>query len=109
MNFPMQPGVLIGSLKLAVAGCQRADDRLMLNDVFCARAVWGDMPQRFGPWPRVYQRLRNWRNCGVFNQMLMHLHVRLNVQSLIDLETWMIDHTSAHAAQTHMPRPPAPN
>ena len=34
-----------------------------------------------------YQRFRGWRNQGTFDQMLKRLHLRLNEQGLIDLQT----------------------
>ena len=65
-------------------GRPRADDRLMLNGnlwVLCSGAAWRDMPERFGPWSTVYQRFRDWRNRGAFDQLLKRLHIRLNEQS----------------------------
>ncbi|MBK3433128.1 IS5 family transposase [Pseudomonas sp. CCI1.1] len=83
-------------------GRPRADDRLMLNGilwVLCSGAAWRDMPERFGPWSTIYQRFRGWRDCGAFDQMLKRLHIRLNEQGLIDLETWMIDSTAVRATR----------
>lgn len=83
-------------------GRPRADDRLMLNGilwVLCSGAAWRDMPERFGPWSTIYQRFRGWRDCGAFDQMLRRLHIRLNEQGLIDLETWMIDSTAVRATR----------
>jgi transposase len=80
----------------------RADDRLMLNGVLwvlCSGAAWRDMPERFGPWSTVYQRFRDWRNQGTFDLMLRRLHIKLNEQGLIDLETWMIDSTAVRATR----------
>lgn len=80
----------------------RADDRLMLNGilwVLCSGAAWRDMPERFGPWSTVYQRFRDWRNSGTFDQVLKRLHVRLNEQGLIDVQTWMIDSTAVRATR----------
>lgn len=57
------------------------------------------MPERFGPWSTVYQRFRDSRNCGTFDQMLKHLHIRLNKQGLIDLEAWMINSTAVRATR----------
>ncbi|CAK9888268.1 IS5 family transposase [Pseudomonas wadenswilerensis] len=82
------------------SGRPRADDRLMLNGVLwvlCSGAAWRDMPERFGPWSTVYQRFRDWRNQGTFDLMLKRLHIKLNEQGLIDLETWMIDSTAVRA------------
>ena len=47
----------------------------------------------------VYQRFRDWRNRGAFDQMLKRLHIKLNEQGLIDLETWMIDSTAVRATR----------
>ncbi len=83
------------------SGRPRADDRLMLNGVLwvlCSGAAWRDMPERFGPWSTVYQRLRDWRNRGAFDQMFKRLHIKLNEQGLIDLKTWMIDSTAVWTA-----------
>lgn len=84
------------------SGRPKADDRLMLNGILwglCSVAAWRDMPERFGPWLTVYQRFRDWRNRGVFNQLLKRLHIRLNEQGLIDLNTWMIDSTAVRATR----------
>lgn len=75
---------------------------LMLDCVFLvlsSGAAWRDMPERFGPWSTVYQRFRGWRNEGTFDQMLKRLHLRLNEQGLIDLQTWMIDSTAVRATR----------
>lgn len=84
------------------SGRPRADDRLMLNGVLwvlCSGAAWRDMPERFGPWSTVYQRFRDWRNQGTFDLTLKRLHIKLNEQGLIDLETWMIDSTAVRATR----------
>lgn len=47
----------------------------------------------------IYQRFREWRECGAFDQMLKRLHIPLNEQGLIDLETWMIDSTAGRATR----------
>lgn len=62
-------------------------------------AAWRDMPERFGPWSTVYQRFRDWHNQGRFDVMLKRLHIKLNEQGLIDLETWMIDSAAVHATR----------
>ncbi|MFJ4444513.1 IS5 family transposase [Pseudomonas sp. NPDC089422] len=83
-------------------GRPRLSDRLMLDGVLwvlCSGAAWRDMPERFGPWSTVYQRFRGWRNQGTFEQMLKRLHLRLNEQGLIDLQTWMIDSTAVRATR----------
>jgi len=86
-------------------GRPRLSDRLMLDGVLlvlCSGAAWRDMPERFGPCSTVYQRFRGWRNQGTFEQMLERLHLRLNEQGLIDLQTWMIDSTAVRATRPHL-------
>jgi transposase len=83
-------------------GRPRSDDRLVLNGIFwilCSGAAWRDLPERFGPWSTVYQRFRDWRDDGTFNRVLERLHVRLNQEGLIDLDTWMIDSTAVRATR----------
>ncbi|MEN5201270.1 IS5 family transposase [Pseudomonas wadenswilerensis] len=83
-------------------GRPRNNDRLMLNGilwVLCSGATWRDMPERFGPWSTVYQRFRDWRNRGTFDQMLKRLNIKLNEQGLIDLDTWMVDSTTVRATR----------
>lgn len=71
-------------------GQSRSDDRLMLNGilwVLCSGAAWRDLPERFGPWSTVYQRFRDWRDDGTLDQLLERLHIRLNQEGLINLDT----------------------
>lgn len=83
-------------------GRPRSSDRLMLDGVLWllrSGAAWRDMPECFGPWRTVYHRFRVWRNRGTFDQMLKRLHLKLNDQGLIDLQTWMIDSTAVRATR----------
>lgn len=83
-------------------GRPRSDDRLVLNGIFwilCSGAAWRDLPERFGPWSTVYQRFRDWRDDDTFDRVLKRLHVRLNQEGLIDLDTWMIDSTAVRATR----------
>lgn len=83
-------------------GRPRSSDRLMLDGVLWllrSGAPWRDMPECFGPWRTVYHRFWLWRNRGAFEQMLKRLHLKLNDQGLIDLQTWMIDSTAVRATR----------
>ena len=83
-------------------GRPRSSDRLMFDGVLWllrSGAAWWDMPECFGPWRTVYHRFRVWRNRGTFDQMLKRLHLKLNDQGLIDLQTWMIDSTAVRATR----------
>lgn len=50
----------------------------------------------------VYQRFRDWRNQGTFEQMLKRLHLGLNELGLIDLQTWRIESTAVRATEPHL-------
>lgn len=83
-------------------GRPRSNDRLMLDGVLwlvCSGAAWRDVPEHFGPWRTVYHRFSEWRGRGTFDQMLSRLHLKLNDQGLIDLQTWMIDSTAVRATR----------
>jgi len=100
----MQPGIWSQtcSRKPAELAAPGSMIRLMLKGVLwmlCSGAAWRGLPERFGTWSTVYQRFRDWRNLGTFDQMLKRLHVRLNERGLIDLHTWMIDSTAVRATR----------
>lgn len=79
-------------------GRPRRDDRQMLNGIFwilCSGAKWRDLPERFGPWKTVYQRFRQWRDNGTFEQVLRHLHLRLRQDGLVDQLLQVKELTSA--------------
>lgn len=83
-------------------GRPRSDDRLMLSGILwilCSGAAWRDLPERFGPWSTVHQRFRDWRDDGPFDHILECLHIRLNQEGLIDLNSWMIDSTAVRATR----------
>ncbi|RMO82868.1 hypothetical protein ALQ34_200104 [Pseudomonas syringae pv. maculicola] len=67
-------------------GRPRSDDRLVLHGFF-------------GPCSTVYQRFCDWRDDGTFDRILERLHIRLNQEGLIDLDTWMIDSTAVRATR----------
>jgi transposase len=64
------------------------DDRQILNVIFwilCSGAKWSDLPEHYGPWKTVYQRFRQWRDAGIFDQVLSRLHLCLREDGLMDL------------------------
>ena len=76
--------------------------RLQLNAAFwilCSGAAWRDLPERFGPWSTAYSRFNRWRHQGVFDHVLKRLHLQLDAQGLIDLDTWLIDATTIRATR----------
>ena len=83
-------------------GRPRRDERQVVNAIFwvlCSGAKWRDLPQRYGPWSRVYSRFRQWRDEGTFDAVLGHLQLKLREDGLKDLDTWMIDSTAVGATR----------
>lgn len=67
---------------------------------FCVQALLGVIYQSgSGTWLTVYQRFRDWRDDDTLDQLLERLHIRLNQEGLIDLDTWMIDSTAVRATR----------
>jgi transposase len=83
-------------------GRPRRDVRELLNGAFwvlCSGAAWRDLPDRFGPWQTVYDHFRRWQEEGVLDQVLTRLHLRLDQQGYIDLDTWYADATMVRASR----------
>ena len=83
-------------------GRPRRDPRQVLNGIFwilCSGAPWRDLPERYGPWKSIYHWFRRWSDEGLFDEILATLHLELNDDGLIDLETWFIDATSIRATR----------
>ena len=77
----------------------------MLDGVFwvlCSDATQRDMPERCGPWPTANQRFRDWRNQCTFNKVLKRMHVKLNEQGLIALDTLCIDSPQSERPGPHL-------
>jgi transposase len=62
-------------------------------------AQWRDLPERYGPWQTVYERLVRWRRDGTFDRVLDRLRLRLDEAGLIDPTTWCVDGTSIRAGR----------
>jgi transposase len=77
--------------------------RDLLNGMFWvlnSGARWREMPERYGAWQTVYSRFRKWRDDGTFQKMLDRLHLKLNADGTIDLETWYVDSTVIRATRS---------
>ena len=54
-------------------GPRREDDRRVLNGIFWALrsgAPWRDLPGRYGPHTRCYNRFNRWRKAGVWDRIM---------------------------------------
>lgn len=83
-------------------GRQLRDDRELLNGMFwvlCSGASWRDVPERYGPWPTVYDRYRSLKDDGTLDRLLARLQIRLDAEGLVDLDTWYIDSSTIRASR----------
>jgi transposase len=84
-------------------GEQWKDHRTVLNGIFWvlnSGAQWREMPERYGKWETVYSRFSRWRREGLFEKILRRLHLRLDEEGKIDLETWYTDATNVRASRS---------
>ena len=62
-------------------GGQWNDHRTTLNGIFWklhTGAQWREIPERYGKWKSVYDRVSRWRKDGTFDRMLERLHLKLH-------------------------------
>jgi transposase len=60
-------------------GQQWADHRRVINGILWklrTGAPWRDLPQRYGPWTRCYDRLVRWRRDGTWDRLLAHAQTK---------------------------------
>jgi transposase len=62
-------------------------------------APWRDLPERYGKWQSVYDRLNRWRRDGTFDRVLKALQIRLDKAGQIDWDLWLVDGTSIRASR----------
>src|SRR5437588_10163228 len=75
-------------------GGQWKDHRLLLNGILwilATGAAWRDLPERFGSWGTVYDRFRKWTRNGLWERILLHLHVQRQAAGKIDWDLFFID------------------
>nr|AAZ23099.1 probable transposase [Streptomyces fradiae] len=51
-------------------------------------APWRDVPERYGPWDRVYDLFRRWQRDGTWSRILTQLQAEADAKSLI---TWAVN------------------
>src|ERR1700682_5220402 len=54
-------------------------------------APWRDIPERYGPWQRIYGRFRRWRRDGTWAKILTHLLEDLERQGVLGHDLWLVD------------------
>jgi transposase len=94
--------VIKGLMPRQGRGGQWNDHRITLNGmlwVLRSGAPWRDMPERYGKWKSVHDRLCRWRSNGVFDRILTALRVRLDKQGKIDWDLWLVDGSNVRASR----------
>ena len=83
-------------------GGQWKDDRTVLNGIFWrlnTGAPWRDLPERYGKWKTVHDRVSELRKSGLLDRILEALQLRLDAQGLIDFDLWCVDGSSIRASR----------
>ena|SRR5215831_5810535 len=84
-------------------GGQWNDHRTTLDGIFWilhTGAQWRELPERYGPWKSIYDRFNRWTKDGTIDRILQRLHMRLDEDGRIDIETWHIDATQIRASRS---------
>lgn len=64
-------------------------------------APWRDVPERYGPWDRVYDLFRRWQRDGTWKRIFEQLQAEADAKGLISWDV-SVDSTIARAHQ-HAP------
>ncbi|XYX40797.1 IS5 family transposase [Candidatus Erwinia dacicola] len=82
------------------AGRPWAEHRMIINGKFwvlCSGAPWRNLPERYGPWKTVYNRLNRWSKSGVINIIFNRLLTLLDANSFIDWSATALDGSNIRA------------
>ncbi|XYX41021.1 IS5 family transposase [Candidatus Erwinia dacicola] len=77
-----------------------AKHRMIINGMFwvlCSGAPWRDLPERYGPWKTVCNRLNRWSKSGVINIIFNRLLTLLDANSFIDWSATALDGSNIRA------------
>ena len=84
-------------------GGQWNDHRQTLNGILWilhTGAQWRELPERYGNWKSVYDRFSRWSANGTIDTVLKHLHLKLDLEGRIDVNTWCMDSTIIRASRS---------
>lgn len=82
-------------------GKQWKEHRTIINGILWklrTGAPWRDLPERYGPWPSVYDRFVRWRRDGTWDRLLAHVQTRSDAVGEVVWEV-SLDSTSIRAHQ----------
>jgi transposase len=83
-------------------GGQWKDHRTVLNGILWrlnTGAPWRDLPERYGKWKTVHDRLTKMRQSGLLDRILESLQLRLDEKGQIDFDLWCVDGSSIRASR----------
>jgi transposase len=83
-------------------GGQWTDHRTTLNGIFWilhTGAQGRELPERYGKWKSVHDRLTRWRQDGTLDRILERLHRGLDKRGKLDHDLWCVDATSIRASR----------
>ena len=82
-------------------GGQWRDHRVVINGILWrgrTGAPWRDLPERYGPWRTVYDRLVRWRRDGTWDRLLAEAQTKSDAVGEVVWEV-SVDSTSVRAHQ----------
>lgn len=85
---------------LKTAGRHYHDHRTVVNGMLFRLYTgipWRDLPERYGPWQKVYARYRNWARSGLLDHVVSALQRDLDAVGGIDWSLWCIDGSNVRA------------
>jgi transposase len=78
------------------------DHRTVVNGILWrlnTGAPWRDLPDRYGKWKTLHDRLTKMRAGGLLDRLLAELPLRLDEGGLIDWDLWCVDGTSIRGSR----------
>lgn len=79
-------------------GRSRRKAKEMLNGIFwIARsgAAWHDLPERYGPWQKVYRRFKEWSESGLIEKIFHELNEDADLQDISIDSTYIKAHKAS--------------
>jgi transposase len=83
-------------------GKRRKDDRPVIDGILwklATGAPWRDLPERYGPWPSVYTRVRRWTRAGVWDRIFAAVQRQADAAGHVDWAVHFVDGTVIRAHQ----------
>ncbi len=104
-DFPDEAWELISPMLPSERGSSRVGlpyfaHRHIMNGIFwvlCSDTPWRDLPERYGQWKTIYNRVNWWSKTGIMNSIFNKLLQILDEQSLINWDVIALDGSNVRA------------